>query len=116
MTRASPSRVNKRIEQDHRMVHKQVKKTAQELAGAFYEWQATQKRYGDEFYKLYPNVKAFMKKDWPNFVRVAKECMAKQLADPAVPEHEKYLIYEALLNDSTLPYSQQEVQITNFRH
>ena len=116
MTKASPARAKRRIEQDHRLVHIQVKKTAQELAGAFYEWQASHNRYGDDFYRLYPDVKAFMKRDWPNFVRAAKECLAKQLGDPAVPEKEKQAIYEALLNDSTLPYSQQEVQITNFRH
>lgn len=106
----------KRIEQDHRMVHKLVKKTAQEMAGAFYEWQATQRRYGDDFYKTYPSVEAFMNRDWPNFVRAAKECLTDQLRDPSVSDKEKEDIYEALLNDAQLPYSQQEVQITNFRH
>ena len=98
------------------MVHKLVKKTAQEMAGAFYEWQACRRKYGDEFYKLYPSVESFMERDWPNFVRVAKECLTKQLTDGSVSEKEKMDIYEALLNDSTLPYSQQEVQITGFRH
>lgn len=116
MTKASTARVQRRIENDQRMVHYLVKKTAQELAGAFYEWQAGQKRYGNDFYKLYPNVEKFMDRDWKNFVRAAKECLTKQLADPFVSEIEKADIYEALINDSTLPYSQQEVQITNFRH
>jgi hypothetical protein len=116
VTKASSARVNRRIEQDHRMVHKLIKKTAQEMAGIFYEWQATQRRYGDEFYKVYPNVEAFMKRDWPNFVRAAKECLVTQLNDPSVSDRDKEDIYEAMTLDATLPYSQQEVQITNFKH
>lgn len=98
------------------MVHKLVKKTAQEMAGAYYEWQATQRRFGDNFYATYPSVEAFMERDWPNFVRIAKECLTTQLTDPSVSETEKRDIYDALIDDSTLPYSQQEVQITGFRH
>src|ERR1035437_5144054 len=119
MSKSSPARIARRtphLEQDHRMVHRLVKKTAQELAGAFYEWQAFRKAYGDDFYKNYPNVEAFMKRDWPNFVRVAKEALTTQLTDPTVSETEKQDIYDALINDSTLPSSQQEVQITGFRH
>jgi hypothetical protein len=116
MTRASPARIQRRIEQDHRMVHQVVKKTAQELAGAFYEWQATHTARANEFYAAYPSLDAFVRRDWPNFVRAAKECLADQLKDPAVSEIEKRDIYEALINDAQLPYSQQEVQITGFRH
>ena len=107
---------NPRIENDQRLVHKLIKSTAQEMAGCFYEWQATQRRYGDDFYEKYPSVESFIRQDWPNFVKTAKECLVKQLADPMVSEIEKQDIYEALLNDAKLPYSQQEVQITNFPH
>lgn len=126
MTKSSLSRRNRkmsllkprnpRLEADNRMVHKLVKKISQEMAGAFYEWQATQRRYGDEFYNLYPDVETFMERDWPNFVKAAKECMVKQLTDPSVSDKDKTDIYDALLNDASLPYSQQEVQIMNFRH
>lgn len=98
------------------MVHKLVKKTAQELAGAFYEWQATTGRRKNDFYEAYPSCDVFVRRDWGNFVRAAKECLTDMLKDPNVSEKEKQDIYEALLNDSSLPYSQQEVQITNFRH
>lgn len=120
MTKSSAARLqrrrNPRIESDQRLVHRLVKKTAQEMAGTFYEWQATQRRYGDDFYKKYPSVESFVRQDWPNFVKTAKECMVKQLTDPAVSEIEKADIYGALLNDATLPYSQQEVQVMNFPH
>lgn len=116
MTRMSPARVQRRLEADHRMVHRLVKKTAQELAGAFYEWQATHGKRANDFYANYPNVDAFVRRDWANFVRAAKECLVEQLKDPNVSEIEKADIYEALIDDATLPYSQQEVQITGFRH
>lgn len=116
MTRASQQRINKRLESDHRMVHVLVKKTAQEMAGAFYEWQATTGKRKNEFFASYPDLNAFIKRDWPNFVRAAKECLVEQLKDPSVSEMEKADIYEALLNDSSLPYSQQETQIIGFRH
>ena len=120
MTKSSATRVqrrrNPRLASDQRLVHKLIKSTAQEMAGCFYEWQATQRRYGDDFYEKYPSVESFIRQDWPNFVKTAKECLVKQLADPMVSEIEKQDIYEALLNDAKLPYSQQEVQITNFRH
>lgn len=104
------------IASDNRIVHKLVKSTAQEFAGCFYEWQAGQKRYGDEFYNLYPNVDAFVKRDWPNFVKEAKAVMAMQLGDPITTDTEKADLYEALTLDATMPYSEQEVQITNFKH
>lgn len=116
MTKASPARVQRRIEQDHRMVHEMVKKTAQELAGAYYEWQATHTGRANDFYANFPSIDAFVRRDWPNFVRVAKECLVEQLKDPNVSPMEKQQIYDALLNDASLPYSQQEMQITNFRH
>lgn len=98
------------------MIHKLVKKTAQEMAGAFYEWQATSGKRANDFYKNYPDIHAFVRCDWRNFVRVAKEVLTSMLTDPTVTEIEKTDIYEALINDSTLPYSQQEMQITGFRH
>lgn len=116
MTRASPARTQRRLESDHRMVHVLVKKTAQEMAGAYYEWQATHTKRANDFYANYPSLDKFVRRDWPNFVRVAKEVLASMLADLNVSEIEKWDIYEALSNDATLPYSQQEMQITGFRH
>lgn len=116
MTRASQSRVNRRLESDHRMVHVLVKKTAQEMAGAYYEWQATHTKRANDFYANYPSLDTFVRRDWMNFVQEAKRVLATMLTDPTVSEIEKQDIYEALLNDSTLPYSQQEMQITGFLH
>lgn len=116
MTKASPARRQRRLESDHRMVHVLVKKTAQELAGAYYEWQAGHTKRANDFYANYPSLDKFVRRDWANFVRAAKACLADQLRDPSVSEMEKQDIYEALLNDAQLPYSQQEMQIMNFRH
>jgi hypothetical protein len=116
MTLASPSRVARRLESDHRMVHVLVKKTAQEMAGAYYEWQATTGKRANDFYKNYPSIDAFIRRDWKNFVRIAKEVLTSMLTDPTVTEIEKTEIYDALIDDAQLPYSQQEMQITGFRH
>lgn len=116
MSRASLPRVQRRLEADHRMVHVLVKKTAQEMTGAYYEWQATSGKRANDFYANYPSCDAFVRRDWKNFVRVAKEVLTSMLTDPTVSEIEKTEIYEALIDDSSLPYSQQEMQITGFRH
>lgn len=107
---------NRHLSSDNRIVHKTVKKTAQELAGAFYEWQASHSRLGDEFYKAFPSVDRFIEKEWPSFVKTTKEIMASMLGDPITSPTEKADIYEALTLDATMPYSEQEVQVTNFRH
>ena len=101
---------------DNRMVHRLVKKPAKEMAGAYYEWQATHTIRANDFYANFPDINTFIKKEWPSFVKTAKEVLASLLGQNSTPENEKAEIYEALTNDAMLPYSQQEVQITNFRH
>jgi len=105
-----------RVRKDGRMVHKTIKKVAQEMAGSYYEHAASHKKHGDEFYKAFPSQKAFMKSEWRKFVQTAKECMTQMLANPLTPEAYKQDIYHALLLDATLPYSQQETQIVNIPH
>ena len=116
MTKTSPARINRRLQSDNRMVHKLIKKTSQELAGAFYEFQASHSRLGDEFYKAFPSVNRFVESEWPSFVKTTREVLARMLGDPTTSDIEKADIYEALCLDATLPYSHQNVQVTNFRH
>lgn len=98
---------------DARMVHFLIRKTARELAGAFYEFQAVR---SERFYKLHKNVDDFIKNEWPNFVLTAKQVLTECLTKGALTEIEKADIYDALIADSTLPYSQQETQVVNFPH
>lgn len=98
---------------DARMVHFLVRKTARELAGAFYEFQAVK---SEQFYKQHGNVNDFIKDNWQNFVTVSKQVLTQCLTSGNLTDAEKMDIYEALLDDATLPYSQQETQVVNIPH
>lgn len=97
--------------QDHRHVHKLIKKTAKEMACHFYEFAA----HDNVFYKYYPSMRFFQDYEWQKFVRAAKETLTDMLAGN-YPETYKAEIYEALLLDGTLPYSEQETQVVNIPH
>ena len=92
---------------DQRLVHKLVKKTAQELAGAFYENAA----HSNGFFRAWPSQKQFILSEWPKFVETTKKVFAQMLGGNTISEAEKAEIYEAMLADSTLPYSPKEIQI-----
>jgi hypothetical protein len=102
--------------EDYRMVHSTVKKVAQELAGAYYEFAAGHSKHGNKFYETWPNQDKFIKNQWPNYVYYAKQVMVEMLTNPATPEAYKNEIHNALTNDAMLPYSHQETQVVNFRH
>ncbi len=104
--------LKKRKKNDHRMVHWLVANTAKDLAGAYYEHAA----HDNQFYHYYPSQKFFMEYEWHRFVKVAKDTLMTMLSNPMTPEPQKQEIYHAILLDATLPYSQQETQITGFRH
>ena len=97
---------------DARMVHKLIRKTAKEFAGCYYEFAA----HDNQFYGHFPNINKFIRLEWPKFVRAAKENLTKCLTSPNLSDAEKHEIYEALLADATLPYSQQETQVVNIPH
>jgi hypothetical protein len=97
---------------DKRMVHVLVHKTAREMAGAYYEHAA----HDNTFYHYYPSQKFFIDYEWHRFIAIAKQTLATMLSNPATPEAHKQDIYHALVLDATLPYAQNETQITNFRH
>jgi hypothetical protein len=98
---------------DARMVHALVKKTAEEMAGAFYELQAGR---DNRFYKQWPRVDLFIRKNWRNFIVTARQVLGTMLGRAATPPHMKAQIYEALTLDGSLPYSIQEAQIVNVPH
>jgi len=99
--------------EDARMVHHLIKKTAQELAGAFYEYKA---RKSDWWYKQFPDQNAFIASDWTNFVLAAKQVLATSLQSGRLTDAEKTEVYEALTADAELPYSHQETQVVNIPH
>jgi len=98
---------------DARMVHWRIKQCAEEMAGAFYELQAGR---DDRFYREWPSVNVFVKKNWRNFIVAARGCLATILGRNSTDPKVRAEIYEALTLDGTLPYSIQEAQITNIPH
>lgn len=101
-----------RQKHDKRMVHKLIKATARDLAACYYEHAA----HDNQFYHFYPSQPFFVDYEWHRFILVAKQTLSDMLANPNTPDAYKQDIYHALLLDSTLPYSEQEKQFTNFRH
>lgn len=99
---------------DARMVHWLVKKTAEELAGEYYEYAASNKKHGDAFYKAFPNQRKFIKKEWRSFIAATKDIMTTIMSNPMTPEGQRQEIYHALVLDATLPYCNVETQVVNW--
>lgn len=78
--------------------HKLIKSVAIEMAGSFYEDAARD----NEFYRIWPNQKEFIRKQWGTFVRAARTSLAQMLKG-SYPESTKETIFEALLDDRTIP-------------
>ena len=72
-----------------------VRKTAKELAGAFYE-----DDHSDRFRKLWPSQKTFIARNWPSFVEIARVALTELLHREGTPEYQKIEIYEALCEDN----------------
>lgn len=102
---------NARGRTDARMVHQKIRTMAKEFAGHFYEFRA----HSDDFYKAHPDMMIFIEEEWPSFVKAARDIMVQMLTGN-YPDAYKQEIYEILLQDAELPYSQQETQIVNIPH
>ena len=87
-----------------RGVHKLVLKTAQEMAGAYYEHTAGQI---PGFYKQWPNVNVYIRSRWQNFVPIARDILASMLGSPSTTEHIKAEIYQALIYDRVVSGQQK---------
>lgn len=82
-----------------RYVHVLIKKTAEEMAGCFYEEAA----HDNQFYYFYPNVKKFIKREYKRFIKPARAMLAQMLGMNHVSQALKDEIHEALLLDRSLP-------------
>ena len=81
-----------------KFTHKLIAKTAKEMAACAYEEWA----HDDLFYKLWPNQKLFVAKNWKDFVRIARASLAQMLSGN-YPEIMKEEILDALIKDRSLP-------------
>jgi hypothetical protein len=72
-----------------------VRRTAKDIAGAFYE-----ENRSERFRKFWPDQKEYIARNWPDFVEEARGALAGLLADKGTAEHIKEEIYEALQEDN----------------
>ncbi|MFB9952039.1 hypothetical protein ACFFP0_24585 [Rhizobium puerariae] len=68
-----------------------IKKTAQEIAGAFYDMNRTER------FRQYAGTQdAFVKVAWKDHVQTAVDLLAQLLAMPGTADYEREAIYDAL--------------------
>lgn len=84
---------------NQKFAHEIVAKTAQEMAGCWYEETA----HDNDFYSFYPSQKKFVKREWHRFVEHARKTLAEMLGRSDVQEWQKEQIFEALIKHASLP-------------
>lgn len=84
--------------------HKLIAQTAKEIAHAAYENMASD----NNFYKLHPNARNYVRRFWGAFVGDAREILAGMLARDDVHQSQKDIIHDALMEERTLPRNRQE--------
>jgi len=85
------------------MTSKLVKKTAKELAGAFYQGEDAlhDGRIGrtDTFRSSGISERQFVNEYWPDFVKMARKILAHMIQEPGRTDMERDEIYDALLEE-----------------
>lgn len=77
--------------------HILIRKTAEEIAGAFYELAAA----NPDFYTNWPKQRTYIRKNWPAFIPAARAQLTRML-QLDYSDHVKQEIYEALVNDRSI--------------
>ena len=72
-----------------------VRRTAKDIAGAFYEQNRT-----DRFRKFWPDQDQYIARNWPDFVEEARSTLAGLLGQKTTSEHLKREIFDALQEDN----------------
>lgn len=83
-----------------KLAHELVAETAKGVAGAFYEIAASE---SDDFYRMYPKEKDFIRKEWSRFIDIAKKQLSAMLGMAHVDENQKAQIFDALIKHASLP-------------
>lgn len=87
-----------------KFTHKLLKKTAVEMAGAIYEEMARD----NAFFAKWPNQRNYIRKNWQFYIKAARTTLAQMLGGN-YPEMMKEEIFEALLQDRSLPHGDTSV-------
>lgn len=83
-----------------------IKKTAEDLAGAYFEEERSER-----FRKLWPDVRQFIGRNWPNFVTIARAILTEMLRRVDTPDAQKEEIYEALLDDRNRSQRRRDAKV-----
>lgn len=81
------------------LAHKLVAKVAKECCSADYDRLARDNR----FFKHWPSERCFVGHNWRFYIKTARACLTKLLANPNFPEDKKEEIFEALMLDRSIP-------------
>lgn len=85
------------------VVHELVAQTAKEIAYTVYEEGA----HDNNFYRLWPNADAFVRRRWQTFIQPARECLAELLHPDkhymSTPEMRDQIHQAILLNEAVNP-------------
>lgn len=87
--------------------HILIQKTAEEIAGAFYERAAS---LNADFYATWPKQRNFIRKNWHSFIPAAREQLTRMLRLD-YSDHVKNEIYEALVNDRSINPAVREITV-----
>lgn len=82
-----------------RNAHRMIAKLAEDMAYLSYEQSAK----GNNFYKAFPNAKAYVREVAPTLIEEAYRTLCKVLGDDDIPEKQKNEIYEAIMAHNAIP-------------
>ena len=89
-----------------------IRKTAYELAGAFFDnadvLKHDVKQRSSRFRLACKDQGGFVKRHWMNFVPAARQVLAAQLSSPVLSERDKETIFDALLEDRNIATDARE--------
>ncbi len=94
------------------MCHELIAKLAKEIAEKSYDSFASD----NTFYKMYPNAKRYVSKEWGRFVPEARDILAKMLGMKHISIEQKEVIADALMLDRTLPKGRMSGIISSLKH
>lgn len=72
-----------------------IRRTAKELAGAFFETGVR----SNNFRMAWPSVRDYVRDCWPLYVKDARKLLSKMLGAKNVTKHQKNIIYDALMSE-----------------
>lgn len=89
-----------------------IRKTAEEIAGAFYEGNRS-----DQFRQNAGSQKNFIRRHWKDHIGDTIQCMAQLLSQPGFPDREKERIHDAIVefHERAKPGTPRNLSLRNWQ-